>query len=134
MSSVDLDDEREEEAVCILQLIIFFALRRRSRDTKISSLFSASFSQYQSKNTSSSLKTNKMIFFSLLINQNITGCFGLLSVEHRARVTVETRGGRQTGGENRSPWGQSARQSDGGRYHLSDDVRRFNEHLGKLLG
>jgi len=65
MSSVDLDDEREEEAVCILQLIIFFALRRRSRDTKISSLFSASFSQYQSKNTSSSLKTNKMIFFFL---------------------------------------------------------------------
>ena len=70
MSSVDLDDEREEEAVCILQLIIFFALRRRSRDTKISSLLSASFSQYQSKNTSSSLKTNKMKTFFFLTHQS----------------------------------------------------------------
>jgi|TARA_B110000008_G_scaffold157804_1_gene158648 hypothetical protein len=46
MSSVDLDDERdEEEAVCILQLIIFFALRpTKQRYEKISSLLSASFS------------------------------------------------------------------------------------------
>jgi hypothetical protein len=40
MSSVDLDDEREEEAVCILQLIIFFALRRRSREIRKSLLSS----------------------------------------------------------------------------------------------
>jgi len=133
MSSVDLGDEREEEeAVCILQLIIFFALRRRrSRDTRKSLL--SSLLPFHSKNKTKNFKM-KHFFSFVLINQTVAGCFGLLSVEHRARFTVETRGGRQTGGENRSPWGQSARQSVGGRYHLSDDVRRFDEHLGKLLG
>jgi hypothetical protein len=132
MSSVDLGDEREEEeAVCILQLIIFLPYADDEAEIR-ENLFSPLCFLFIQK---IKLKTKTKHFFSfVLINQTITGCFGLLSVEHRARFTVETRGGRQTGGENRSPWGQSARQSVGGRYHLSDDVRRFDEHLGKLLG
>ena len=109
MSVVDLDDKREEEeAVCdFLQLIIFFCPTDDEAEIRENlSLSSLCFLFIQKIK----LKTKMKHFFSfVLINQTITGCFGLLSVEHRARFTVETRGGRQTGGENRSPWGQSAR-------------------------